>query len=53
MIHQIIAMEHDKKIALVAHDKKKQDLAEQNGCLVFHSRQLVFLRNFQTAGLYR
>ena len=28
MPHKKIAMEHDKKIALVAHDNKKQDLVE-------------------------
>jgi methylglyoxal synthase len=28
MIHRKIAMEHDKKIALVAHDNKKRDLLE-------------------------
>ena len=28
MAHKKIAMEHDKKIALVAHDNKKQDLVE-------------------------
>jgi methylglyoxal synthase len=28
MTHKKIAMEHDKKIALVAHDNKKQDLVE-------------------------
>ncbi len=28
MIYQKIAMEHDKKIALIAHDNKKQDLVE-------------------------
>ena len=28
MIHKKIAMEHDKKIALVAHDNKKVDLVE-------------------------
>ena len=28
MIHQKITMEPDKKIALVAHDNKKQDLVE-------------------------
>jgi methylglyoxal synthase len=28
MIHRKIAMEHDKKIALVAHDNKKRDLVE-------------------------
>ena len=28
MIHKKIAMEHDKKIALVAHDNKKRDLVE-------------------------
>ena len=28
MSHKKIAMEHDKKIALVAHDNKKQDLVE-------------------------
>jgi len=28
MIHKKIAMEHDKKIALVAHDNKKGDLVE-------------------------
>ena len=28
MAHQKIAMEHDKKIALVAHDHKKKDLFE-------------------------
>jgi hypothetical protein len=26
MTHKKIAMEHDKKIALVAHDNKKRDL---------------------------
>jgi len=28
MTHKKIAMEHDKKVALVAHDNKKQDLVE-------------------------
>jgi len=28
MAHKKLAMEHDKKIALVAHDNKKQDLME-------------------------
>jgi methylglyoxal synthase len=28
MKYQKIAMEHDKKIALVAHDNKKRDLVE-------------------------
>jgi len=28
MAHKKIAMEHDKKVALVAHDNKKQDLVE-------------------------
>ncbi len=28
MIHKTIGMEHDKKIALVAHDNKKRDLVE-------------------------
>jgi methylglyoxal synthase len=28
MIHKKIAMEHDKKIALVAHDNKKRHLLE-------------------------
>jgi methylglyoxal synthase len=28
MVHKKIAMEHDKKIALVAHDNKKRDLVE-------------------------
>jgi len=28
MTHKKIAMEHDKKIALVAHDNKKRDLVE-------------------------
>jgi len=28
MVHKKIAMEHDKKIALVAHDNKKRDLLE-------------------------
>lgn len=28
MIHKKVAMEHDKKIALVAHDNKKRDLIE-------------------------
>lgn len=28
MIHKTIVMEHDKKIALVAHDNKKRDLLE-------------------------
>ena len=28
MLHKKIAMEHDKKIALVAHDNKKRDLVE-------------------------
>jgi methylglyoxal synthase len=28
MPHKKIAMEHDKKIPLVAHDNKKQDLVE-------------------------
>jgi methylglyoxal synthase len=28
MTHKKIAMEHDKKIALIAHDHKKQDLVE-------------------------
>ena len=28
MAHKKIPMEHDKKIALVAHDNKKQDLVE-------------------------
>ena len=28
MTNRRIAMEHDKKIALVAHDNKKQDLVE-------------------------
>lgn len=36
-----IAMEHDKKIALVAHDNKKQDLiewAKYNRTLLAHNR---------------
>jgi methylglyoxal synthase len=28
MVHNRIPMEHDKKIALVAHDNKKRDLLE-------------------------
>jgi hypothetical protein len=39
MIHKKIAMEHDKKIALVAHDNKKRDLvewAEYNRTLLDH-----------------
>lgn len=28
MDHKKIAMEHDKKVALVAHDNKKRDLVE-------------------------
>ena len=39
MAHQKIAMEHDKKIALVAHDHKKKDLfewAKYNKTLLAH-----------------
>ena len=39
MIHKKIAMEHDKKIALVAHDNKKGDLiewAQYNRTLLAH-----------------
>ena len=39
MTHRKIAMEHDKKIALVAHDNKKQDLidwAKYNRDLLAH-----------------
>jgi methylglyoxal synthase len=39
MPHMKIAMEHDKKIALVAHDNKKQDLlewAKYNSILLAH-----------------
>ena len=39
MAHIKIAMEHDKKIALVAHDNKKQDLlewAKYNSILLAH-----------------
>ncbi len=41
MTHKKIAMEHDKKIALVAHDNKKRDLVEWakfNRALLAHHR---------------
>ena len=41
MTYKKIAMEHDKKIALVAHDKKKSDLiewAKYNRVLLAHHR---------------
>lgn len=41
MTHQKIAMERDKKIALIAHDNKKQDLVEwakYNRTLLAHHR---------------
>jgi methylglyoxal synthase len=41
MVHKKIAMEHDKKIALVAHDNKKRDLvewAEFNRALLGHHK---------------
>jgi methylglyoxal synthase len=41
MTHQKIAMEHDKKIALIAHNHKKQDLVEWakfNHTLLAHHR---------------
>ncbi len=41
MTHQKIAMAHDKKIALIAHDNKKHDLvewAEYNRTLLAHHR---------------
>ena len=41
MTHKKIAMEHDKKIALIAHDHKKRDLVEWakfNRTLLAHHR---------------
>ena len=46
MTHKKIAMEHDKKIALVAHDNKKPDLMEW----ARHNQRLLTAHNLVATG---
>jgi len=47
MIHKKIAMEHDKKIALVAHDNKKRDLVEWANLISHFWRTIRFMQQAQ------